>query len=146
MCLFMTHQRRKEKRTDAQILETRRIEERKDVQVKMNIFFAMYGSLKGVVGKCLLRVLEEWCNKTLMVKTGRNVQFAHQHSAAWVPVPSFFLGQTRGCNHVSFGSLCCGSMASEVEDGHDWDGEPQWTAGQFLPSADLTVTWMELIH
>ena len=51
-----------------------------------------------------------------------------------------FLGQTRGCHHVSLGSLCCGSMASEVEDGHDWEGEPQWTAGQFLPSSDLHVT------
>ena len=81
-----------------------------------------------------------------MVKTGRSLQCAHQHSAAWVPVPSFFLCQTRGCYHVSFGSLCFGSMASEVEDGHDWDGEPQWTAGQFLPSSDLPVTWMELIH
>ena len=35
--LLMTYQRRKEKRTDAQILDTRRIEERRDVQVKMNI-------------------------------------------------------------------------------------------------------------
>ena len=63
-----------------------------------------------------------------------------------VLVPSFFLGQTRGCHHVSLGSLCCGSMASEVEDGHEWEGEPQWNAGQFLPSSDLPFTWVELIR
>ena len=71
-----------------------------------------------------------------MVRTGRSVQCAHQHFAAWVPVPLFSLCQTRGCHYVSFGSLCCWSMASEVEDGHDWEGEPQW---DIHPLLDLHV-------
>ena len=47
MCLLMTYQRRKEKRTDAQILDTRRIEERRDVQGKMNIILPWMGHSEG---------------------------------------------------------------------------------------------------
>ena len=43
VCLFMTDQRRKEKRTDAQIPDTRRIEERKDVQGKLNMILPWMG-------------------------------------------------------------------------------------------------------
>ena len=46
VCLPMTYQRRKEKRTDAQILNTSRIEERIDVQGKMNIVLPGMGDSK----------------------------------------------------------------------------------------------------